>query len=177
MGQARDCHILRLALHTWRTLLASRLELRQRVSHFSDERRLKVAFNIWVHKLHDKRRISQQHAMRAKMKIIREKRESKLRKDAWAKWRQSYQSHLSRQHYAERLILRLYQRWKHRLYSLDHMDTAADIHLSGIERKNLEKTWSYWRRELEIKMMERTISESVCVKVMKEAMKVWMRRL
>jgi protein SFI1 len=177
MGQARDCHIIRLSLHHWRNLVHSRTELYQRVTRLDNERRLRKILNRWVRKLQDSRQANWQHAMRMKMKIVRDKRDSKLRKDAWAKWRQSYQSHLSQQHYSERLVIRSFRKWKDRLFALDHMDTAADNRVSIMERKFLERTWNAWRRGVDMKLTEKAMSERVCIRLIGEAMSLWKRCL
>jgi protein SFI1 len=177
MGEARDCHILRLSLHHWRNLAHSRTQLYQRVTQLDNERRLRRVLNHWVRRLHDKRRVNWQNAMRTKLKNARDKRDSKLRKDAWAKWRQSYQSHLSRQHYSERLVIRFYWKWKDRLFSLDRMDTAADIRLSVIERRSIERTWNVWRRAADMRLLEKTVSERVYLRLMREAMSAWKQHL
>jgi protein SFI1 len=111
--------------------------------------------------------------MRSKMKTVREKREGKLRKDAWAKWRQSYRSHLSGQHYTERLVLRFFQWWKTKLLEMDHLEAAGDAFFSGKDRKAAERCWSYWRRTAELRNAERLIVESIGLRIMGNAMDIW----
>lgn len=114
--------------------------------------------------------------MRSKMKSIREKRESKLRKDAWAKWRQSYRSHLSGQHYAERLVLRLFQRWRTRQIAIEHLKVVGDQFLDVYEHKAADRYWIYWRRAVELKISESTITERVSLRIMGDALDIWKRR-
>jgi protein SFI1 len=148
-----------------------------RVVHLADQRCLKAAFRVWAFKLKEKKRTDWQHMMRTKMKLIQDRREGKLRKDAWAKWRQSYQSHLSRQHYAERLILRFYRRWEDSLAKLDHMEAVADEHQYVIEERTVERCWDCWRKAMQMKMMEKTMSERVGLRIMGKVIDIWKQHL
>jgi protein SFI1 len=114
--------------------------------------------------------------MRRKMKTVREKREGKLRKDAWAKWRQSYRSHLSGQHYTERLVLRFFQRWKTKLQEVDHLEAAGDQFLDDKERKAAERCWTYWKRAVQLRNAERSVVESVGLRIMGDAMDIWKKQ-
>jgi protein SFI1 len=107
------------------------------------------------------------------MKTVREKREGKLRKDAWAKWRQSYRSHLSGQHYTERLVLRFVQRWKTKLLEVDHLEAAGDEFLNGKDRRVAERCWRYWRRAAELRSAERSVVASVGLRIMGSVMDIW----
>lgn len=111
------------------------------------------------------------------MKIVREKRESKLRKDAWAKWRQSYRSHLSAQHYTERLVIRFYSRWKKQLLEVDHRNAVADEFYRATGEKAMERCWSSWKRALEMRNAEKVVAEKVEVRVMHEALTVWKKQV
>jgi protein SFI1 len=57
------------------------------------------------------------------------------------------------------------------------MDTAADNRVSVMERKFLERIWNAWRRGVDMKLMEKAISERVCIRLTGEAMTVWERCL
>lgn len=115
--------------------------------------------------------------MRMKMKTVRENREGKLRKDAWAKWRQSYRSHLSGQHYTERLVLRFFQRWKAKLLTVDRLEAAGDEFLSRRENAAANRCWDYWRREVELKIAHRSVVERVSLRIMENAISVWKKHM
>lgn len=168
---------MRIALQRWRERTATRHELYQRVSALSDNRRLKLAIQLWKMKLKEKKQSDWRNEMRTKMKIVRDARESKLRKDAWAKWRQSYQSHLSDRHYSQRLVLRFFQKWKAKFGQVDDLDAVADHFAYGKEQILMEKCWDLWRRALELRRAETVMAERVGLRVMGDAMNVWKRRM
>lgn len=132
---------------------------------------------LWKTKLKEKKQADWRHAMRARMQTVRARREAKLLKDAWAKWRQSYQSHLSEQRYHERLVARCLRRWRARLARLDELDAAAE-HLEYVrQERQVERCWDLWRKALDVRRRERVMAERVDVRVMGQVMDTWRRRL
>jgi protein SFI1 len=165
--------LLRTSMQRWRDQTASELDLYSRVSTLANNQRLRAALTSWRLRLKEKRRMDWQNDMRRKMKMVREKREASLRKDAWAKWRQSYRSHLSGQHYIERLVFRFFQRWKTRLLEVDHQEAVGDEFLGGQEHKVVERCWNYWKRTTELRNAERSALDSVGLRIMGDALEVW----
>lgn len=163
-------------MQRWWSRTSSQLDLYSRVSTLANNRCLRAVLDAWKLKLKGKRQSDWRNSMRSKMKSIREKREGKLRNDAWAKWRQSYRSHLSGQLYAEHLVLRFFRRWKTRLLVMDHLEAAGDEFLHVQKRKTAEKYWLCWRRALELRNAQRSVVESVGLRVMGDALVVWKKR-
>lgn len=164
-------------MQRWRSQTASELDLYSRVTILANNRCLRVALGAWRSRTKEKKQLDWRNDMRNKMKSIREKREITLIKDAWAKWRQSYRSHLSGQHYTERLILQFFQRWKRRLSEVDHLEATGDGFLNVKEHKDVERCWSYWRRAVELRNAEKSIAESVGLRIMGDVMDVWKQRV
>ncbi|EMD38501.1 hypothetical protein CERSUDRAFT_153416 [Gelatoporia subvermispora B] len=177
IADARDDLILRRTLQRWRTLIAERHEIDRHVSGLSDARRLKTAFGLWKSKLKEKRQNDWRNAMRARMNLIRERRESKLRKDAWAKWRQSYQSHLSDQHFCRTILFRFLRKWRLRLATLEEMDAAAE-HFELLQQdRQLERSWDVWREALDVRKAEKILGERVDLRIITQALDVWKKQL
>jgi protein SFI1 len=132
-----------------------------------------VTFSFWKTKVKEKKQAEWRHMMRMKMKTIRDKREGKLRKDAWVKWRQSYRSHLSSQHYIERLVVRFYRRWKERLSKVDNLEATADEISRLTREREKERCWNNWRRVAEMRLMERVVLERIRLRVLGEVMDAW----
>ncbi|KZT68998.1 hypothetical protein DAEQUDRAFT_765781 [Daedalea quercina L-15889] len=177
IAQARDSLILRLALQRWRQRTAVHQDLYVRVCALSDRRRLKAAMDLWKVTLKEKKQADWRSSMRARMKAVRERREAKILKDAWAKWRQSYQSHLSAQHYNERLVSRFLRQWRTRLAYLDQLDAAAEHLEYARQERQAERCWDLWRRALEVRRQERVMAERVDMRIMGQAMDTWKNRL
>ncbi|KAI0316688.1 Sfi1 spindle body protein-domain-containing protein [Amylostereum chailletii] len=177
IAQARDTLILRRNLQKWNARLAERRDFEAQVQTMADQKRLRTALEQWRAALKAKRQAEWRSEMRARMKLVREKREAKLCKDAWAKWRQLYQSRLSRQHYAERLVRRIFSRWKGKLGELDHLDAAADQLMSTQENRALGRTWDVWRRAFALRGLESQIASKVTGRMMRQVIDAWNRRM
>lgn len=83
-------------------MTAQRRELHQRVATLSDNRCLKGALDLWRVRLKERRQVQWRQDMRTRMKTVRDNHDLKLKKDAWAKWRQSHRSHIAEQHFSEK---------------------------------------------------------------------------
>lgn len=173
IGKARDSLLLRLSLQRWRKLTASRHELYRCVTNLSDSQCLKSAIAQWKKKLKEKDQAKWRDEMRHKMKTIKDKVGLRLRKDAWAKWRQSYLSHLSSQHYAEHLLFRFYCCWKERLSRLDGLEEAADLHLEIVEQGCVGRCWNLWKRASDMRNAERELLQRVKLRLMGNAIDIW----
>ncbi|KAH9951317.1 Sfi1 spindle body protein-domain-containing protein [Amylocystis lapponica] len=177
IAHARDTLVLRLALHRWRQRTAARLALIQRVTALADARRLRLALHVWHGRLREKRQADWRAAMRAKMKTVRDARDVKLRRDAWAKWRQAHRAHLAAQHCAQQLVRRAMRRWRARVAALDGLDAAAEHFVYAKEERAVERCWDMWRRALEMQRAEKVMAERVGLRVMSEVVEVWKKRL
>lgn len=177
ISQARDNLLLRNSMERWRSQTASHIELESQVTTLANTRRLRVAFVGWRSRLKEKRQTDWRNDMRGKMKSVRENREGKLRKDAWAKWRQSYRSHLSGQHYIDHLVLRCFRKWRTRLLDIDHLEAAGDEFLRLKEAKGAERCLTYWRRAAELRNAERSVTETVSLRILASKMDLWKKRM
>ncbi|CAL1704876.1 unnamed protein product [Somion occarium] len=173
IAQARDNLILRLAIHRWRNQTAARLELYRRVSQLSNDRRLKLALNVWKVKFRERKQAQWRDDMRNRMKLVREKREFTLLKDAWAKWRQSHRSHLAELHHNERLVGRFLHKWRGKLEDLEQLNAACDMFLVSQEDALVEGCWDMWRRTAEMRKAERIIADRAALRMMTKVFDVW----
>jgi protein SFI1 len=164
-------------MQCWRARHQSRNAVLLQLVKRANDRRLRVAFKTWAMKLKGKRQADWRDDMRSRMKLVRGKRENRLRKDAWAKWRQSYQSHLSVHRYNEQLVLRIYIRWKTRLSEVEQQEAVADEFLCRVERGEVERCWQFWRKASDIAAAEQVILERVGLRVMGEVLDVWRKRM
>ncbi|KZT26251.1 hypothetical protein NEOLEDRAFT_1155765 [Neolentinus lepideus HHB14362 ss-1] len=177
IAQARDNLVLRLAIHRWRSKLLQRREAYEQVAMISDNKTLRLAMIIWRQKMQEKKREQWRQDMRAKMKSVREKRETQLVEDAWAKWRQSHQSHFSGRHYNGKLIRRFFKLWTSKLVEVEHMEAAAEEFSTIRESKAAGHVWHQWRRATELKLAERTVVERTGLRVMSDALSIWKRQM
>lgn len=163
-------------MQRWRQLTASQLELSARVTSLSSGRTLRQAFTVWTARLAERRQIQWRRDMRIKMKIVREKREAKLCKDALSKWRQSFQSHLSDQHYKQRLVMRVLHRWHRVIAKRDHSKAIALKFDEVRESRSLDRTWEAWRRALDTRTREAAMVKRVGLRVMADGFEIWRKR-
>ncbi|KAH7889441.1 hypothetical protein F5I97DRAFT_530889 [Phlebopus sp. FC_14] len=173
VAEARDNVIVGSALRRWRTASASLLERRQSAVRHADSSCLRRAMTVWKAKLKLKRQVMWRNDMREKMKLTRQKRETKVQKDAWAKWRQSYRSHLSELQYNERVVMKFFLQWKTRLVRLDRLEATADGFSRRPNGSTAVQTWKFWRRALSIRNAEKLVQGRVGLRVTSEVMEIW----
>ncbi|KAI0781045.1 hypothetical protein BD413DRAFT_462348 [Trametes elegans] len=173
ISEARDSLISRRTLQHWRKRAAVHRELYLRVAALSDRRCLKRTMTVWRLKFKEKRQIQWREDMRARMKAVRERGELRLKKDAWAKWRQSYRSHLSEQQLSRKLVQRFFTRWKSRLRSVDELDAVADHFLHDRDVGIVERCWDIWRHATELQIAEKAMRARLDLRIMTNAMDVW----
>jgi protein SFI1 len=130
----------------------------------------------WHAHLQDRRKAAWRADMRVRMQTVRSLREASLRSDAWARWRQLYQSRLMQQRSAVRLIERCFERWKDGLRAMNAMKGRADQVAVAREGKIVGRCWDSWVRAVELKIAERAVAERVGARVIRESMALWRQR-
>ncbi|KAG8217745.1 Sfi1 spindle body protein-domain-containing protein [Butyriboletus roseoflavus] len=173
VAEARDNVILGSALRRWRNATASLMGKQKHAITLGNTRCLRAALTLWKAKLKEKRQIAWRNDMRVKMKATREKRDLKIQKDAWAKWRQSFRSHLSELQYNERIVLRFFLRWKSSLSKLDCLETAADHFYRRSTCSAVMQTWKRWKRALAVSDAEKAVTAKISLRINREVMQVW----
>lgn len=176
-AQARDTFNLQLCIHRWRNRTLASRKLLERVANLENSQHVRTAFTVWREKTKDREQTRWRASMRSKMKLIRDKRDLKLTKDALAKWKQSHRAHSADQHYARSLILRHYDRWRIRLAHLDQLDDAADRLSRVIEGGVLEKYWHVWKRASQLQLAHKIVTENIGLRVKTDVMDVWRKQM
>ena len=114
--------------------------------------------------------------MRVRMQTVRSLREAALRRDAWARWRQLYQSRLTQQRIAVRLVKRCFERWKDELREMDGMKERADQMFVASEGKVVVRCWDSWVRIVELRSAEREVSKRLGTRLVRQCMAFWRQR-
>ncbi|KZT11400.1 uncharacterized protein LAESUDRAFT_734266 [Laetiporus sulphureus 93-53] len=174
---ARDTVVLRRAYKRWRGHLADRQDLCRRVASISDKRRMQTALELWKVKLKEKQQADWRNAMRTKMRMVRERREASLLKEAWTKWRKAHQLQVAEQYHSRRLAVRFFSIWKTQLAQLDELDAAAEHLLYDRQERSQERYFDLWRREMVLRRTEREMTERVNLRIMGQALDVWKQHL
>ena len=177
ISEARDLLIMRISMQKWQAKVQRRREYHQQISATFELRRLKRAMDMWRMKLHAKRQIQWRDSMRSRMKVVRLSREKKLKSDAWAKWRQLYQSRLSAQHYSKHLLVRSFSRWRRRLAGVDEVEDTGENLAQVFDSRRVSRFWYIWRKASALRAAESLLVERVNLRVMNDAMAVWKKRM
>ena len=168
--------LLRLFMQRWQSKLASRRQLQnQQIIEFS-KRHLKAAFRVWQTRLKQKQQLVWRSEMRQKMKFIKNKLELKIKKDAWAKWRQLQLSHRADKQYQLCLLLRLYARWKAKLRQVSEMTDIANEYATHVDLKVADRCWDYWKRAAVSRHRELVVIQRVDCRIMVNAFDQWKQR-
>jgi protein SFI1 len=176
VAHAHDTFVLRVAIHKWCAALAQRHERQVRADARANAYRRKAALVRWHMRLQERRKGAWRADMRMRMHTVRSLREAALRRDAWARWRQLYQSRLLQQRFAVRLVERCFERWKGKLPEINSMKGRADEFLAAREGEAAGRCWDSWRRAVELRSAERAIAERVGARVVRKFMAFWHQR-
>ena len=179
IAEARNSLILRRALLAWRNRNAQRREVYLRVAALSDRRCLKQFYRIWQQKnqerRHHRKQLEWREDMRIRMKTVRERGELRLKNDMWAKWRQSYLSHLAEWQFSRKVAARFFNKWKARLRKLDELEAAADYFEHDQDEKLKNHLWDAWRHRTELRHGEKVITTRANLRIMTHAIDLWRR--
>ena len=137
----------------------------------------KAAFVRWQVHLQERRKAAWRADMRVRMQTVRSLRDGALRRDAWARWRQLYQSRLMQQRFAVSLVGQYFDRWKDKVRQVDGMKERADQFAVVREGRVIVRSWDSWVRAAELRSAERDVSERVGARVVGEFLALWRRRM
>ncbi len=137
----------------------------------------KAAFVRWQVHLQERRKAAWRADMRVRMQTVRSLRDGALRRDAWARWRQLYQSRLMQQRFAVRLVGRCFERWKDKVQEKDVTKERADQLVLAREGRIVVRCWDSWVRAVELRSAERDVAERVRARVVGDFMVFWQRRM
>ena len=137
----------------------------------------KGAFVRWQVHLQERRKAAWRADMRVRMQTVRSLRDAALRRDAWARWRQLYQSRLMQQRFAVRLVERCFERWKDKVREMDAMKERADKLVVAREGRIVVRCWDSWVRAAEVRSAERDVAGRVGARVVGDFMAFWRRRM
>lgn len=174
--EAHDNVTLGSALRRWHNRTVLLLEREAHAARVADVRRLRVAMAVWRSKLKEKRQMIWQNEMRAKMKVIKEKRGYRVQKNAWARWRQAYCLRLAEMQFTERWKARFFLRWRMRVAKLDRLEISA---INFSERSSCSAVvcaWKRWKRAMNLLRAEHSVTMNMGLRVKREVLDVWKKR-
>ena len=137
----------------------------------------KAAFVRWQVHLQERQKAAWRADMRVRMQTVRSLRDGALRRDAWARWRQLYQSRLMQQRFAVHLVGHCFERWKDKVREKDATKERADQLVLAREGRIVVRCWDAWVRAAELKSAERDVAERVRARVVGDFMAFWQRRM
>ena len=168
--------LLRLFMQRWQSRLASRRQFQnQQIVEFS-KRHLKTAFRMWQAKLKQKQQLVWRTEMRKKMKIIKNKMDLNVKKDAWAKWRQLQILLRADRQYRLFFLVRFFARWKTRLRQVSEMADVAKEYASHLDFKVADRCWVYWKRATVSRHRELVVIQRINWRIMVNAFDQWKQR-
>ncbi|TDL27501.1 hypothetical protein BD410DRAFT_714677 [Rickenella mellea] len=174
---ARNNALTRTYLQQWRWCLSAQRDAFQQVARLAESRTLKGSWGIWKKKQQERKLIAWRNEMRVKMNLLKDKKGVKIKKDAWVKWRQLFQSRLSSQRYLHKLCIKIFTKWRYRKYVIDRMEALGDDTIETNELRIMTRYWEQWKVILMWKERERHVSSLVASRLRKEAMLVWKARI
>ncbi|KAF7294982.1 CTLH domain-containing protein [Mycena indigotica] len=177
VAEARNNHVIRLCIHKWRLRTAASQDRFASLVHLADVLRLRRTFSKWKLRSREKRQARWRTEMRAKMKIIRGKRERKVLTQTLQRWKQASQTRIAVRHHTYSLLYRYFSRWKQATVRLDQLDGRADQFSLVVDRGVVERAWYYWKHASQLQLGYRIVTENVALRVKTEVMDTWKSRL
>jgi len=110
------------------------------------------------------------------MKFIKSKLELKVKKDAWAKWRQLQLSHQADKHYQLCSLVRLFARWKTKVRQIYEMTDVANEYASHLDLKVADRCWDYWKKAAVLRHRELVVIQRVDWRIVVNAFDQWKQR-
>ena len=177
ISHARDTFVLRVAIHKWRSALGRLRERTAQADTHAGTCRQKAVLIRWHAHLQERRKAAWRADMRVRMQMVRSLRDGALRRDAWARWRQLYQSRLMQQRFAMRFVERCFERWKDKVRAMVTMKERADQLVVLREGRVVVRSWDSWVLAAERRSAERDVAERIGARVVGEFMVLWRRRM
>ena len=168
--------LLRITLQRWSNELSSRQLLRERAVMILGRKRLKRFFDLWIDQLNRRRQEKWRQDMRMRMKVVRDKREARIKRGAWASWRHLYQLCLAAQKRKQHLIRVSLNRWRQRLDHIDRLDMLADETAQRGLKRLVMQNWARWKHVLGLSLSEKLFVERNVRKSLKSAMAMWRKQ-
>lgn len=173
IDEARHAFVLRLALHHWRNLLASRKLIYEDVALLDNERRLSAFFTLWRKKLREKQQAKWRRDMRSKMKMIKDRQNHRIFRDAWMSWRQKHQLALADKHYNRRVLLLAFLKWKELFHRIDAIEGKAEQLIALRDQRLLLQCWQTWQATTGIASAEKEMVDRVYARIIWNAWSIW----
>lgn len=176
MGEARDKLLLEVFMQRWLKRVASRRAQEDDLIKQLQKHSVSRFFRRWHSKLKQKRQEAWRNDMRQKMKIIKSKSDTRIKQDAWDKWRQLQRSHHAESHYQLTLLSRCLFRWKTRIEQLDDLDVVADNFSRNIQLTSLKNFWDLWKHVTRLRHNENIMTRRVDYRVISTTFNLWRTR-
>ncbi|KAE9406353.1 hypothetical protein BT96DRAFT_987496 [Gymnopus androsaceus JB14] len=180
VGTARDNILLQRFLLRWYERAASRRDFYKQVDAVSNRLCQRAFFRIWKHRFKERLKEKQQaewrQDMRMKIQLVRQKRDTRILREAWSEWAQSHKLILAEQHFSEQVVVRLFRRWKTRLRGVYEKEAVADDMFRSRMDGVVEMYWDHWRSYTELARMEKMMSKRVGLRIMGDALDTWNKK-
>ncbi|KDR81550.1 hypothetical protein GALMADRAFT_113988 [Galerina marginata CBS 339.88] len=177
VGEARDRLLLERFMKCWQRHVVSRRACEDKLVNQFHKHAVKSFFKTWQAKLKQRQQTAWRNDMRQKMKLIKTKSEIRMKKHAWAKWRQHQLSRAADKHYELRLLVLHHSRWKEKLVHLDSLDMAADHFAEEGHLRILSRSWGRWKETSSLRHDENVMALRVDTRVMANIFDLWRKRL
>lgn len=115
--------------------------------------------------------------MRARMKIVRDKHDHKLLKDAWAQWKRAFHLRYTDQYFAQKLVLRFFKKWRLKLSQLDGLENRGDHLVVVREQRQAVVCWELWKGAVGLRRAESALAESVNLRILSASFETWKQRM
>ncbi|KAF9532236.1 Sfi1 spindle body protein-domain-containing protein [Crepidotus variabilis] len=175
--EARDQMVLRLHFQQWKSRIAAdKAREHAQVVAFTS-RHIKRMFQAWQTKLKQRKQAAWRHEMRQKMKLIKTKADTRIRREAWTKWQNTLLLRRAHHHYEIGLLFRFHNRWREKLIQISLMDQKADLFSQNASLKIVDRSWDRWRSIAVLCHRETILAQKVNNRIVETAFNLWRKHM
>lgn len=138
-----------------------------------DERRLWAFFEQWKKRSREKQQAKWRHEMRNKMKVIKERQNSRILEDTWMIWHQKHQIRSADALYNQKVLLLAFLKWKESFRRMDMIEGKAEQLTALRGQRLLLRSWETWRVTTRIYRAEKGMADRVHAGILWNAWMTW----
>lgn len=177
MGKARDKVVLDLFMRRWRQRLASRTDQHNLLLNKFNQQRLLSVMSFWREKLKQKQQAVWRDEMRRKMKVVRGKTDTRIKRQALHQWKRLLIVHNANRLYQRTLMTNHLAQWKLKLSALTDLQSTARAFREQVELKTRHQIWVRWKRSLLLRRDEAEFTQKMNRRVFAKYFDAWRGRM
>ncbi|KAH8117554.1 Sfi1 spindle body protein-domain-containing protein [Phellopilus nigrolimitatus] len=177
VDKERGKALLQSRLEKWKLRLQTRRKDYSQIGRRHDIHLIKISMTVWLNRLKTRRVTQWKDDMRKRMSYIRKKRDDRIRREAWTRWKHLHQGELADSHYDRRLTSKMFAVWQSQLTRMDHLEAVAIDFMQLSEQNRAANLWDFWKRQTNLYESGKIIRDRVDARLLVSSLGTWKHRM